>query len=144
MEVICVDLDATRLGDSHQEDDTLLGVTWRDLARLGVFGSLVFPNPFAKSTNLRANSLRPPVLLLHSICSHCTYTYVSFEILPFNHVPYYTHVVLREQCDEQQRGRHPGRHVHHLVSSSTIMYHWPSAIEYTQKSSRLRSPSHPP
>jgi len=37
----------------HQEDDTLLGMTWRDMAYLGVFGSIGHLGKYAKTCQLR-------------------------------------------------------------------------------------------
>jgi len=40
----------------HQEDDTLLGATWCDLAQLGVFGRIGDLGKYAKTCQLRTNS----------------------------------------------------------------------------------------
>jgi hypothetical protein len=47
----------------HQEDDTLLGVTWRDLAELGVFGRIGHLGKYAKTRQL------PQVLMPFANCS---------------------------------------------------------------------------
>jgi len=83
----------------HQEDDMLLGMTWHDLAQLGVFGRIGHLSKYAKTRQLpqilTLFAKCPPSHLpslcqlqcqLDSICSRCAYTYVTFDILPFNHV----------------------------------------------------------
>ena len=55
---------------SHQEDDTLLGVTWRDLPQLGVFGRIGHLGKYTKTRQL-SQLLMLFAMCLQIICQVC-------------------------------------------------------------------------